>query len=86
MSRTIESRETDVFADELVSRALANLPDGPLEKMDQLMDWEQFRAPLYRAWPWAREDAHRGRPSWDVLLMWKLLIVGQNYGHRSDEK
>ena len=31
-------------------------------------------------------EAHRGRPSWDVLLMWKLLIVGKNYGNLSDEK
>ncbi len=86
MSRTIESRETDAFADELVSRALVNLPDGPLEKLDQLIDWEAFREPLLRAWPWAAADAHRGRPSWDVLLMWQLLIVGKHYGNLSDEK
>ena len=86
MSRTIESRETDVFAAELVSRALANLPAGPLEQMDQLIDWEQFRALLYHAWPWAREEVPRGRPSGDVWLLWKLLRVGKNYGHLSDEK
>ena len=79
-------KKTDAFADELVSRALASLPDGPLEKLAQLIDWEQFRAPLLRAWPWAESDARRGRPSWDVLLMWKLLIVGKNYGNLSDEK
>ena len=86
MSRKIESQETDAFAAELVSRALANLPDGPLEKLAQLIDWEQFRAPLLRAWPWAQSDDQRGRPSWDVLLMWKLLIVGKNFGNLSDEK
>ena len=86
MSRTIESQETDALANELVSRALASLPDGPLEKLAQLIDWEQFRAPLLRAWPWAQTDANRGRPSWDVLLMWKLLIVGKNHGNLSDEK
>ena len=77
MSRTIKSQETD---------ALASLPDGLLEKLDQLIDWEQFRAPLLRAWPWAQSGTNRGRPSWDVLLMWKLLIVGKNYGNLSDEK
>ena len=86
MSRTIAAQETDAFAEELVSRALAELPDGPLEKLDQLIDWEQFREPLLRAWPWASEDGHRGRPSWDVLLMWKLLLVGKNYGNLSDER
>ena len=74
MSRTIESQETDA----LVSQALASLPDGPLEKLNQLIDSEQFRASLLRAWPWVQSDAKRGRPSWDVLLMWKMLIVGKN--------
>lgn len=59
MSGMIESQETDAFADELVPRELANLPNGPLDQLDQLIDWEQFRAPSYRAWPWAREDANR---------------------------
>lgn len=46
-----------------MSRALEDLPDSPLEKMDPLFDWEQFREPLLRAWPWASEDGHhRGRP------------------------
>ena len=83
MSRTIVTQETDAFAEELVSQALADLPDGPLENLDQLIDWEQFREPLLRAWPWASEDGHRGRPSWDVLLMWELLLVGKNYGNLS---
>ena len=46
MSRTIESLETDAFAAELVTRALSSLPDGPLEKLVRLIDWEQFRAAL----------------------------------------
>ena len=86
MSRTIAAQEADAFAEELVSRVLAELPDGPLEKIDELIDWEQFREPLLRAWPWALEDGRRGRPSWDVLLMWKLLLVGKNYGNLSDER
>ena len=64
MSRTIESQEPAAFADELVSRALVSLPDGLLEKLAQLIAWEQFRVPLLRAWPWAQSNANRGRPSW----------------------
>lgn len=82
MSRTIATEKTDAFAEELVSRALEDLPDSPLEKMDQLIDWEQFREPLLRAWSWASEDGHhRGRPCWDVLWMWTLLVVGKNNGN-----
>lgn len=69
MNRTIAAQETDAFAVELVSRALVDMPDGPLEKLDQLIDWEQFREPLLCAWPWASEDGQRGRPSRNVLLM-----------------
>ena len=38
MSGTIESQETDAFANELESRTLANLPAGPLEKLAQSID------------------------------------------------
>ena len=41
MSRTIGSRGTDAFADELAPPTLSNLRDGPLKKLDQPMDWEQ---------------------------------------------
>lgn len=59
MSRTIASQETDAFADEILSRALAEVPDGPLEKLSELIDWEAFRKPLLRAWQWAAEDVRR---------------------------
>ena len=86
MSGKIESAETDAFTQEIVAGAAAKLPDGPLEQLHKLIDWESFREPLLRAWPWAREDAGPGRPSGDVLVMWKLLIVGKNYGNVSDAR
>ena len=50
-------------------------------------DVVDLRVASLRAWPWAQSDTNRGRPSSrDVLLMWKLLIVGKNYGNLSDEK
>ena len=64
MSGMIESAETDAFTQEIVAGAAAKLPDGPLEQLHELIDWESFREPLLWAWPWANEDAGPGRPSW----------------------
>lgn len=53
--------------------------------MDSLFDWERFRGILERAWPWTRHDAKPGRPSWDAVLMFKVLVVGKTKGDLSDD-
>ena len=65
--------------------ALERADDTHLEKMDALFDWERFRAILEKTWAWTRNDSQPGRPSWDAVLMFKVLVVGKTKGNVSDE-
>ena len=85
MTRTMRSAEADLLPDSSMFDALDRSGDTYLEKLDSLVDWERFRAPLERAWPWSRHDSRPGRPSWDALLMFKVLVVGKTKGNLSDE-
>lgn len=64
--------------DELSSRPNA------LDRLDQVIDWEHFR-PLLTKLLVAEPTAPGGRPRFDVVLMFKLLVLQRTYG-LSDEQ
>ena len=52
-----------------------------LRKLREVVDWEAFR-PLLReifGRSGSGKGVLRGRPSWDVLLMFRVLLLGVNY-------
>ena len=58
----------------------------PWKALNELVDFEAFRAILEDCWrPAAMEPAKGGRPPYDAVLMFKLLVVGRKCG-LSDEK
>ena len=85
MTRTVRPAEADLLPDAAMFASLERSRDTHLEKMDSLLDWERFRETLERAWPWTRHDPKPGRPSWDAVLMFKVLVVGKTKGDLSDE-
>ena len=85
MTRTVRPAEADLLPDAAMFASLERSRDTHLEKMDSLLDWEHFRETLERAWPWTRHDPKPGRPSWDAVLMFKVLVVGKTKGDLSDE-
>ncbi len=85
MTRTVRPSEADLLPDSSMFASLERSKDTHLEKMDCLFDWERFRETLERAWPWTRHDARPGRPSWDAVSMFKVLVVGKTKGDLSDE-
>ena len=54
-------------------------------KLNELVDFEMFREPLEACWRKASKPAQGGRPPWDAVLMFKILLVGLKTGC-SDEK
>jgi len=56
----------------------------PLAKLDKVIDWEMFRKPIEQAL-YEKPKGLGGRPSFDKLTMFKILIL-QKYYNLSDEQ
>ncbi len=61
-----------------------NAHQPPLNKLDQVIDWEMFRKPIEEALH-VEPKAPGGRPPYDRLMMFKILIL-QKYYNLSDEQ
>ena len=61
-----------------------NAHQPPLNKLDQIIDWEMFRKPIEEAL-YVEPKAPGGRPHYDRLMMFKILIL-QKYYNLSDEQ
>ncbi len=57
-----------------------NLPDDILTQINRLINWEPFEKILAKLHP-----SPVGRPAYDPLLMFKILIIQQIYGHSDPE-
>ena len=86
MTRTIEVAEADGFVDAEMAAVLALVKSTALEKLAAVVDWERFREVLESIWPWTVADGSPGRPSWDAVKMFKVLVYGKFYGNLSDER
>jgi len=56
----------------------------PLQKLDKVIEWEIFRIPIEEAL-YVKPKAPGGRPSYDKLMMFKIIIL-QKYYNLSDEQ
>jgi len=56
----------------------------PLQKLDKVIHWEMFRAPIEEAL-YVEPKAPGGRPPYDKLMMFKTIIL-QKYYNLSDEQ
>ena len=63
---------------------LINKHQPPLQKLNSVIDWEMFRTPIEEAFV-IEPKAPGGRPPFDRLLMFKILIL-QRYYNLSDEQ
>jgi IS5 family transposase len=63
---------------------LINKHQPPLQKLNAVIDWEMFRSPIEEAFA-IEPKAPGGRPPFDRLMMFKILIL-QRYYNLSDEQ
>jgi len=61
-----------------------NAHQPPLNKLDQVIDWELFRTPIEEAL-YVKPKGAGGRPSYNRVMMFKILIL-QRYYNLSDEQ
>lgn len=57
----------------------------PLQKLNEIIDWELFRKPIEEALTKDDKKSNAGRKPYDKLLMFKILIL-QRYYNLSDEQ
>ncbi len=57
----------------------------PLERLNRVMDWELFRTDLQRVWEKERQSKAGAKP-FDVVLMFKLLIVQRAMAYRMSSR
>ena len=71
-----------LFDEELRLRRLTNMGD-PLEKLSERIDFEIFRGKIERALE-KEAKGQGGRPRFDVILMFKILLLQQWYNISDD--
>jgi len=57
----------------------------PLQKLNEIIDWELFREPIEQALKNENRKSNAGRKPYDKLLLFKILIL-QRYYNLSDEQ
>ena len=77
------SKSRGLFDEQIRLGKLSEKQD-PLEKLSSHIDFEYFRKPLEKALVKAVEKSKGGRPAYDVVLMFKILIL-QRYYNVSDD-
>lgn len=74
-----------LFDDHFLMEKLTKLGD-PLQRLNDYIDWNIFKAPLDKAFNEdAKDKAKGGRPSFDKLLMFKALIIQSLYNLSDDQ-
>lgn len=57
----------------------------PLQKLNEIIDWELFRKPIEEALNKDDRKSNAGRKPYDKILMFKIVIL-QRYYNLSDEQ
>lgn len=59
----------------------------PLVEIDAVVPWEEFRPTLERVWrkPEAERKSRAGRKPWDVIVMFKTLVLSALYNLSDDQ-
>ena len=78
------SKKTRGLFDYEYQLELINKHQPPLAKLNSVIDWEMFRSSIEEAFA-IEPKAPGGRPPFDRLMMFKILIL-QRYYNLSDEQ
>ncbi|MBU0460772.1 MAG: IS5 family transposase [Nanoarchaeota archaeon] len=65
-------------------KALSKMGD-PLEKLNKVINWEIFRKPIEKIIPRKNKSSKGGRPSYDCILMFKIIVLQILYNLSDDQ-
>ena len=62
-----------------------NKHEPPLQKLDKVINWEIFR-PILESELLNKNKGKGGRPQFEILLIFKILILQHYFNLREDQK
>ena len=77
MAAYIETKQPGLFDAQDRLEELQAMGD-PLQRLDRIIDWDVFR-PVLATIPKADPKGPGGRPAFDPLLMFKVLVINHLY-------
>src|SRR5690625_2357904 len=76
---------TPGFFDEENRIEMLNMKKYPLQKLSAYIDFEFFRKPLEKFFRQGKDAAKGGRPNYDYVMMFKILVLQRYYNLSDDE-
>ena len=70
----MKTRQRSFFDEEDRMKKISKIGD-PLELLNKVIDWEMFRSTLNKAVVRKENTRKGGRPSYDVVMMFKILVL-----------
>jgi IS5 family transposase len=83
MTRQNKTEQTDLYSYQERAQELARCPTA-LDKLDKAIDFEGFRPLLERLLRYG-DGSRGGRPPWDEVLMFKIIVLQKYYGLSEEE-
>ena len=80
----MKARQRSFFDEEDRMKKISKIGD-PLELLNKVIDWEMFRSTLNKAVVRKENTRKVGRPSYDVVMMFKILILIRLYNLSDDQ-
>jgi len=77
-----KNKNRGLFEDQFRQEKTSNMKD-PLEQLNHFIQWEDFRATIDKAFP-VTNPSLRGRPPYDRVLMFKVLVLQRMYNLSDD--
>lgn len=80
----MKARQISFFDEENRMKKISKIGD-PLEFLNEVINWEMFRSTLNKAVVRKENTRKGGRPSYDVVMMFKILVLQRLYNLSDDQ-
>ena len=80
----MKTHQRSFFDEEERMEKISKIGD-PLELLNKVINWEMFRSTLNKAVVLKENTQKGGRPSYDVVMMFKILVLIRLYNLSDDQ-
>ena len=77
-----KNKNRGLFEDQFRQEKISNMKD-PLEQLNHFIQWEDFRPTIDKAFP-LTDHSLGGRPPYDRVMMFKVMVLQRMYNLSDD--